>query len=154
MTDGWGISCEIVLIWMSMDLTDDKSTLVQVMAWCRQATSHYLSQCWPRSMTPCGITRPQWVKRKLFSQLIEASWFHMTPSTFVQVMACCLFHHHAITWTNADLPVLSIESPGTTSAKFESSMKISFHKNAFNNVVCKISASFFCLNMLNSDVLG
>ena len=26
---------------------DDKSTLVQVMAWCRQATSHYLNQCWP-----------------------------------------------------------------------------------------------------------
>ena len=31
---------------MSLDLTDDKSTLVQVMAWCRQATSHYRSQCW------------------------------------------------------------------------------------------------------------
>ena len=36
---------------MQLDLTDDKSTLVQVMAWCRQATSHYLSQCWPRSMS-------------------------------------------------------------------------------------------------------
>ena len=32
------------------------------MAWCRQATSHYLSQCWPRSMLPYGVTRPQWVK--------------------------------------------------------------------------------------------
>ena len=48
--------------WMPWDLTDDKSTLVQVMAWCRQATSHYLSQCWLSSMTPYGITRPQWVK--------------------------------------------------------------------------------------------
>ena len=47
---------------MSLDLTDGKSTLMQVMAWCRQATSHYLSQCWPRSMTPYGVTRPQWVK--------------------------------------------------------------------------------------------
>ena len=26
-----------------LDLTDDKSTLVQLMAWCRQATSHYLT---------------------------------------------------------------------------------------------------------------
>ena len=43
---------------MPIDLTDDKSTLVQVMAWCRQATSHYLSQCWPSSMTPYGVTRP------------------------------------------------------------------------------------------------
>ena len=58
---GWGISCEIALKWMPLDLIDDKSTLVQVMAWCRQATSHYLSQCWPRSMSPNGISRPQWV---------------------------------------------------------------------------------------------
>ena len=59
--DGQGISWEIALIWMSVDFTDDQSTLVQVMAWCCQATSHYLSQCWPRSMSLNGITRPQWV---------------------------------------------------------------------------------------------
>ena len=59
---GWGISYEIALRWISKDLTDDKSTLVQVMAWCREAASHYLSQCWPRSMSPNGITRPQCVK--------------------------------------------------------------------------------------------
>ena len=61
MKSGWGISYEIALRWMPQDLTDDRSTLVQVMAWCRQATSHYLSQCWPRSMSPNGVTRPQWV---------------------------------------------------------------------------------------------
>ena len=60
--DGWGISSEIALIWMSLDCTDDQSTLVQVMAWCRQATSHYLSQCWLWSLSPYGLTRPQWVK--------------------------------------------------------------------------------------------
>ena len=58
---GWDISYEIALKWMPLDLTDDKSTLVQVMAWCHQATSHYLSQCWHRSMSPNGVTRPQWV---------------------------------------------------------------------------------------------
>ena len=47
---GWGISCEIALIWMSLDFTDVQSILVQVMAWCRQAPSHYLSQCWLRSL--------------------------------------------------------------------------------------------------------
>ena len=36
---------------MSLDFTDDQSTLVQVIAWCHQATSHYLSQCWPRSLS-------------------------------------------------------------------------------------------------------
>ena len=45
------ISCDIALRWMSLDLTYDKSTLVQVMAWCRQATSPDLSQCWPTSVT-------------------------------------------------------------------------------------------------------
>ena len=52
VTDGWGISCEIALIWKSLGFTDDQSTLVQVMAWCCQATSHYLNQCWSRSPTP------------------------------------------------------------------------------------------------------
>ena len=61
MNGGRGISYEITLRWMPLDLTDDKSTLVQVMAWCRQATSHYPSQCWPRFMSPNGVTRPQWV---------------------------------------------------------------------------------------------
>ena len=60
--DGWGISCEIAQIWLSVDFTDDQPTLVPVMAWCRQATSHYLSQCWPKCLTPYGVTRPQWVK--------------------------------------------------------------------------------------------
>ena len=59
--DGWGISCEIAVIWMSLDFTDDQSTLVQVIVWCHQATSHYLSQCWPRFLSPYGVTMPQWV---------------------------------------------------------------------------------------------
>ena len=62
MIDSLGISCEIAPILLSLDFTGDQSTLVQVMAWCRQATSHYLSQCWPRYMSPYGVTRPQWVK--------------------------------------------------------------------------------------------
>ena len=32
------------------------------MAWRRQETSHYLGQCWPRSLPPYGVTRPEWVK--------------------------------------------------------------------------------------------
>ena len=63
VTDGWGISSKIALKWMPQDLTDDKSTLVQVMAWCRQATSHYLSQCWPRFMSLYGATGHKCVKR-------------------------------------------------------------------------------------------
>ena len=39
------------LEWMPEDLVEGKSTLVQVMAWCRQTASHYLSHCSPRSMS-------------------------------------------------------------------------------------------------------
>ena len=51
-------------------------TLVQVMAWCRQATSHYLSQCWPKSLLPYEVTRPQWVKQSCGSNTISASMMH------------------------------------------------------------------------------
>ena len=34
-----------------------------VMAWCHQATSYYLSLCWPRSILPYGIARPQWMSQ-------------------------------------------------------------------------------------------
>ena len=61
VTGDYEISSEIALRWTSLDLNDDKSTLVQVMAWCRQATRHYMNQCWPRSLPPYGVTRPQWV---------------------------------------------------------------------------------------------
>ena len=40
----------------------DKSTLVEVMAWCRQATSLYMNQCWPSFMWPYGVTTSQWVE--------------------------------------------------------------------------------------------
>ena len=74
---GWGISCEIALKWMSLYLIDDKSTLVQVKAWCRQA----LNQCWPRSLLPYGVTRPQWVnvtatspRGQWFNVCVQAAW--------------------------------------------------------------------------------
>ena len=71
--DDWGISgeivltltpqdlTEIVLTLTPQDLTDDKSILVQVVAWCRQATIHYRSQCWHSYPPPYGVARPQWV---------------------------------------------------------------------------------------------
>ena len=45
-----GISCDIAISQLLLDLTDDKSILVQVMAWCHQASSHYMSQCWPTDL--------------------------------------------------------------------------------------------------------
>ena len=47
------------------------------MAWCCQATSHYLSQCWPTAISL--LTRPQWVKEKILpshvlSSIIQLIW--------------------------------------------------------------------------------
>ena len=64
-------SCRISLKWMLQDTFDDKSTLVQVTAWCYQAASHYLSQCWPRCVSLYGVTRPQWVKRFKILKLLK-----------------------------------------------------------------------------------
>ena len=56
------ISCKIALTQvMPQNNLSDKPALVQVMTWCYQATSHYLSQCWPSIMSPCNATRPQWI---------------------------------------------------------------------------------------------
>ena len=71
------------LRWMPQNSSDDESTLVQVMAWCCQATSHYLSQCWQRSMSPYGyVTKSQWVNLLWPEQNIWnfinkfLNWFH------------------------------------------------------------------------------
>ena len=70
------------------------------MACCHQATSHYLSQCWPRSMLPCGITRPQWVKlcQEHVSVILIQNWgrienmiwtgFHNTKYDFERDFKC------------------------------------------------------------------
>ena len=49
------------LRWMSLNLSDDNSTLVEVMAWCCRVANDYLSQYSPISLSPHGVTRSQWV---------------------------------------------------------------------------------------------
>ena len=61
-------SCEIGLMWVPQNTLDDKSALGHVMAWCCQAPSHYLSQSWPRSVSPYGLTKPQWVKKNIHTE--------------------------------------------------------------------------------------
>ena len=75
-------SCDTALSWMSLDIADDKSILVQVMAWGRQASSHYLNQCWPRSLSPHDATRSHWVNPSKVlhhsnSRLIHCSYWHI-----------------------------------------------------------------------------
>ena len=66
--EAWALDVKLIPCQCQRASSGDSSTLVQVMAWCRQVPSHvpsgtkpihYLSQCWHRSMSPYGITRSQ-----------------------------------------------------------------------------------------------
>ena len=90
------ISSAFAFRWMTQGPADDKSTLVQVMAWCRQATSHYLNQCWVRSMMLYSITRPHWdIKNNAwvtvnndFGVASEAicQWFSRVTKSWVKII--------------------------------------------------------------------
>ena len=54
---------EYILIQFSLKfvpkgLINDKSALVEIMAWCWQATRHYLNRCRARCVMPFGFTKP------------------------------------------------------------------------------------------------
>ena len=65
---------EIILCWMPQNLTIKKSQLIQVMDWCSQATNYHLSQFWPKSVLPYGITGAQWIIKRYESMI---SWIHV-----------------------------------------------------------------------------
>ena len=54
-----GYTHTVLMLLFCYTLASTKLTLVQVMAWFCQATSHYLNQCCPRLLMPYGITRQQ-----------------------------------------------------------------------------------------------
>ena len=57
---------------MPRSLIDVKSALVHIIAWCHQATSHCLGQCWPRYMSTYEVTRPKWgTKNKIYLDFLS-----------------------------------------------------------------------------------
>ena len=86
---------KITLWWMQQNMLDGDPTCIQVMAWCCLATNYYLSQCWPWSISPYGISRPQnclllvwcqtiiWASADLLLMTlknISSSWNHLLSS--------------------------------------------------------------------------
>ena len=72
---------------LSRNIFDDKSTSIQVMTWCHQATSHYLNPCWPRPMASYGITRPQW--DKIIKSILARSGSSITFVSVAQLFWYC-----------------------------------------------------------------
>ena len=105
-----GTHCIIGPRWMPQNRTKGKSILVQVLAWCHQATSHYLSQCWPRSILPYGIIRLQWIKT--LQHMLTHGLTHWGRVTHIWINKLTIIgsinglspgRRQAIIWTNAGI---------------------------------------------------
>ena len=113
---------------MSLDVNDEKSTLDQVMAWCRQATSNYLSQCWPRPLLPYDVIRPQWVIwRKTTKTLTNRNVNKQTidkPNRKLCMNLCC----EITFWTSSSLSIQMNVQVSTSAAteQVEHTMKGTF----------------------------
>ena len=121
--DGRATSCEIALRCLPLDFTDNKTILVQVMAWCRQAAVHYPGQCWLR-----------W----------PDLWHHMEPLCHNELNNCLSpVCYQTGTRTNADINYHSnCEEQTTNDIWFKYK---TFHwkkKTACGNFVCKMGAIF------------
>ena len=81
MIDISSISSEIIFRWIPQAFTDEKSTLIQVMNWCCQATRHHTNKCHLSSMSPYGITKGQWVD------------MHSYNVFYIMVIQCALCVH-------------------------------------------------------------
>ena len=57
--------CQIVLSWMAHKLSNEDSTLVQVIGLSPHTTSHYLHSCWATSLWPYGLSWLQWLNTNL-----------------------------------------------------------------------------------------
>ena len=98
------ISCKITLRCMPQDLTDD-STLIQVMTWCCQATSHYMWQCWPRSLSPYMVSLGHNVSMLFNCDVMSFFYFQqMGLYGWVPSFYCYFYHSHRCgAWSHTEI---------------------------------------------------
>ena len=73
-----------------------ESTLVRVMAWCRQATSHYANQGWPISLSPYYCTTLQCRSLKLSTDTHEFDVNNNIISIHVPKYLVCPQNRHFV----------------------------------------------------------
>ena len=115
------ISIKISLKFIPKSPIDNKSVLDQVMAWRRQAPSHYLNQCWPSFLTHICGTRGRWVKSWWPAKTMQ---HHRTWSTLSHKMAYRLFNTKALSGPMAIYSQLDLSS-GTYFHHFNQNTDIS-----------------------------
>ena len=104
-------SCRIILIIISLKIVTkgtvcNKSSLVQVMTWCCQATSHYLNQCWPTSPHRLLAGRVGHHQCRHITSLAAMIWYfnHCLTTTHFIISLCVLVimlkMEHVEQWRN------------------------------------------------------
>ena len=117
-------SHQITIDEIPLGFSDDKSTVVSVMARCSLMPIHHPRQCWPSSMTQFDVTRSQWIKTAIVCIVVYTStnlqsfdpkilqnlsdilclplWSHVCKSL---VLKCC---HNIRKWFNILLQCIYI----------------------------------------------
>ena len=114
------------------------STLIPVKACCLTAPSHYLNQCWHTSSVAWGLI---YIYIYIYLYIYI---HHQTGSALVQIMACHLFGANP-----SPEPILSYCQLDHQQQTCEIYMKMNNWKDAFENVVRKMSAISFRLLCIN-----
>ena len=91
--------------WMPEKLNNEKYTLVEVLAWC-----HYPRHYWPKSKPPHVVTRPQWVKLRLYSWPISDMAFKGVTAELDQkpCKKCSKINSISLQWRHNGCPGVSI----------------------------------------------
>ena len=87
------IAIKIWLNFVSKCSIDNDIALVQIMAWCRSATSHYLIEWWPSSLTHISVAGN---KRIAIYDVSDCLWTDWEPMSRVSVQMGSVMssYHH------------------------------------------------------------
>ena len=80
-------SCEYLYLYIWKVLVLDSSTAESTwpQPWL---VSHYLSQCWPRTLSPYGVTRPQWVNNSHKSITVLSTQPRISSCLYFKSLQC------------------------------------------------------------------
>ena len=131
--------------------TNEKSTLVQVMAWYLMAPSHYLSQCWPRSILLYGVIRPQWVNSQTAAK-VRYGWVITSHRKLWDIITYpCLVH--LISYVSKICTIIAIHSmwPATVTIMHKVHVNLQRAASLFHAFIPNFSYSLFHCNFNNQE---
>ena len=159
--------CEITLRWMPENFYEGE---VSNGSSGHLATSHYMSQYWHRSMSPNGVTRPQWVNT-LQSIWRSGPWFNIKMSSYQYRKFNFGDLHNGISYVGKTTslywirpqasvneiyryPILGChEIAHDVTGHFEWCLSSEILFKIFN-ITLKISIKHFVVNIVDADVLA